>query len=138
MRVLIILKTLSDSCGHDLRHHAVLGPDRELHGHPITQCQLSSHKNLVATPNEKKVRIQRTEREYQTNLNTPDRSKVWLLFPSGTLSLLSQGCKPRYTTIFFTASSSVLKGRLNVSSSSFSWPNSSHAAPKFPFITLWT
>ena len=57
------------------------------------------------------------------NLNTPAQTRVCELFPSGTLSDLSQGCIPRNCVIVFTASSSVfIDDSANVSSSSFSAP----------------
>ena len=35
----------------------------------------------------------------------PDSKRAWALLPSETLSLRSQGCNPRYWTMFLTASS---------------------------------
>ena len=67
---------------------------------------------------------------------TPDRSSVWELLPSGTLSDRSQGWRPRKRTMFLTASSRVFMGREKVSESSLPSPTSSQADPKLPWIDI--
>ena len=65
-------------------------------------------------------------------LDKPERSRVWVIFPSGILSERSQHCIDKCLAITWLASSRLLtSSRVNVSSISCSEPMSDQAMPKF-------